>query len=70
MSGPAQSGSQGNGMGKVALAKYSAPPGVSQRVSFAASPVGHASVQTTERYPGCKQKLNHAVNDNLGVEDS
>lgn len=32
--------------------------------------LGHASVQTTERYLGCKQKFNHAVNDNLGVEDS
>ena len=31
---------------------------------------GHASVQTTERYLGCKQKLRHAVNDNLGLEDS
>ena len=25
--------------------------------------LGHASVQTTERYLGCKQKLRHAVND-------
>ena len=31
--------------------------------------LGHASVQTTERYLGCKQKLGHAVNDNLGLED-
>ena len=31
--------------------------------------LGHASVQTTERYLGCKHKFNHAVNDNLGVED-
>jgi len=31
--------------------------------------LGHASVQTTEHYPGCKQKLRHAVNDNLGLED-
>lgn len=30
--------------------------------------LGHASVQTTERYLGCKQKFHHAVNDNLGVE--
>jgi len=30
----------------------------------------HASVQTTERYLGCKQKLRYAVNDNLGLEDS
>jgi hypothetical protein len=34
------------------------------------STFGHASVQTTERYLGCKQKFNHAVNENLGVEDS
>jgi integrase len=27
--------------------------------------LGHASVQTTERYLGCKQKLSQAVNDNL-----
>ena len=31
--------------------------------------LGHASVQTTERYLGCKQKLRHAVNDKLGLED-
>jgi len=31
---------------------------------------GHASVQTTKRYPGCKQRLSQAVNDNLGLEDS
>src|SRR5450759_3732934 len=30
--------------------------------------LGRASVQTTERYLGCKQKLSHAVNDNLGLE--
>src|ERR1035437_2802685 len=30
--------------------------------------MGHASVQTTERYLGCKQKLSQAVNDNLGLE--
>jgi integrase len=32
--------------------------------------LGHASVQTTERYLGCKQKLSQAVNDNLGQEDT
>ena len=32
--------------------------------------LGHASVQTTERYLGCKQKLRHAVNDAIGIEDS
>jgi integrase len=31
--------------------------------------LGHASVQTTERYLGCKQKLRHAVNDQLGLDD-
>ena len=30
--------------------------------------LGHASVQTTERYLGCKQKLQHAVNDRMGLE--
>jgi integrase len=32
--------------------------------------LGHVSVQTTERYLGCKQKLRHAVNDRLGLEDA
>jgi site-specific recombinase XerD len=32
--------------------------------------LGHASVQTTERYLGCKQEFRHAVNDKLGLEDS
>lgn len=32
--------------------------------------LGHSSVQTTEHYLGCKQKLNQAVNDNLGLEDT
>jgi hypothetical protein len=31
--------------------------------------LGHASVETTERHLGCKQRLNHAVNDNLGLEE-
>jgi integrase len=30
--------------------------------------LGHASVQTTERYLGCKQKLRQVVNDNLGID--
>jgi integrase len=30
--------------------------------------LGHVSVQTTERYLGCKQRLRNAVNDNLGLE--
>lgn len=30
--------------------------------------LGHVSVQTTERYIGCKQRLRAAVNDRLGIE--
>ena len=30
--------------------------------------LGHVSIQTTERYFGCKQKLRVAVNDHLGIE--
>jgi integrase len=30
--------------------------------------LGHMSVQTTERYLGCKQRLSNAVNDKLGLE--
>lgn len=30
--------------------------------------LGHVSVQTTERYLGCKQRLQNAVNDNMGLE--
>jgi integrase len=29
--------------------------------------LGHASVQTTERYLGCKQRLSEAVNDRIGL---
>ncbi len=30
--------------------------------------LGHASIQTTERYLGSRQELAHAVNDHLGLE--
>ena len=30
--------------------------------------LGHVSIQTTERYLGCKQRLRVAVNDRLGIE--
>ncbi len=30
--------------------------------------LGHVSVQTTERYLGCKQKIRDAVNDRIGIE--
>jgi len=29
---------------------------------------GHISIQTTERYPGCKQRIRAAVNDRIGIE--
>jgi hypothetical protein len=32
--------------------------------------LGHVSVQTTERYLGCKQRLQNAVNDQIGLEPS
>jgi integrase len=32
--------------------------------------LGHASVQTTERYLGCKLRLSQAVNDTLGLKDT
>ncbi len=30
--------------------------------------LGHVSIQTTERYLGCKQRLRGAVNDRMGIE--
>jgi site-specific recombinase XerD len=30
--------------------------------------LGHVSVQTTEKYLGCKQRLRQAVNDQIGIE--
>lgn len=30
--------------------------------------LGHVSVQTTERYLGCKQRIQGAVNDQIGIE--
>ena len=30
--------------------------------------LGHVSIQTTEQYLGCKQRLSRAVNDKLGIE--
>lgn len=30
--------------------------------------LGHVSIQTTERYLGCKQRLRDAVNDRMGIE--
>jgi hypothetical protein len=30
--------------------------------------LGHVSIQTKERYLGCKQKFHDAVNDRMGIE--
>ena len=30
--------------------------------------LGHVSIQTTERYLGCKQRFQSAVNDKIGIE--
>jgi integrase len=30
--------------------------------------LGHVSVETTERYLGCKQRVRNAVNDRIGIE--
>ena len=30
--------------------------------------LGHVSVQTTEKYLGCKQRFREAVNDQIGIE--
>jgi hypothetical protein len=30
--------------------------------------LGHVSIQTTERYLGCKQKLHDAFNNRMGIE--
>jgi integrase len=30
--------------------------------------LGHVSVQTTERYLGCTQRISCAVNDRIGIE--
>ena len=32
------------------------------------SALGHVSVQTTERYLGCKQRIREAVNDHIDNE--
>jgi site-specific recombinase XerD len=29
---------------------------------------GHVSIQTTERYLGCKQRIRSPVNDRIGIE--
>jgi site-specific recombinase XerD len=39
--------------------------GALERIQFL---LGHVSVQTTERYPGCIRRISSAVNDRIGIE--
>ena len=41
------------------------PAGELEQIQFL---LGHVSVQTTERYLGCKQRLHNAASDNIGLE--
>ena len=41
------------------------PEGDRDQIQFL---LGHVSVQTTERYLGCKQRIRGAVNDRIGIE--
>ena len=50
---------------KVRPAVVTASAGGLDRIQFL---LGHVSVRTSERHPGCKQRLQNAVNDRIGVE--
>jgi site-specific recombinase XerD len=39
--------------------------GESEQIQFL---LGRVSIQTTERYLGCKQRIRSAVNDRIGIE--
>jgi hypothetical protein len=41
------------------------PGGELEQIQFL---LGHVSVQTTERYLGCKKRFREAVNDRIGIE--
>jgi hypothetical protein len=43
------------------------PGGELEHIQFL---LAHPSVQTTDRYLGCKQNFSQAVNVNLGLEDT
>jgi len=45
-------------------------PSVGRRLQQIQFLLGHASIETTEKYLGCKQKLSPAVNDATGLEDA
>ena len=42
-----------------------AAAGEAEQIQFL---LGHVSIQTTERYLGCKQRIRGAVNDKIGIE--
>jgi hypothetical protein len=44
------------------------PAGASNAAMMLLHELGHVSIQTTEYYLGCKQKLRFAVNDKIGIE--
>jgi len=50
---------------KVSTAEYRNRLWAYEQIQFL---LGHVSVQTTERYLGCKQRLRNAVNDKIGLE--
>jgi hypothetical protein len=39
-----------------------------RRIGADSIPLGHISIQTTERYLGCKQRIRSTVNDRIGIE--
>jgi hypothetical protein len=43
-------------------------PCFGRRVGADPIPFGQVSVQTTERYLGCKQRIRSAINDRIGIE--
>jgi integrase len=52
------------------LRRYLRPPvrdaeGELDQIQFL---LGHVSVETTEKYLGCQQRLHNAVNDRIGIE--
>jgi integrase len=64
---PAQTGRTrraGEGLGACARLCHAAG-GELEQIQFL---LGHVSIQTTERYLGCKQRIRSAVNDRIGIE--